>query len=173
MAEENVKIAVLEQKLTDFAAIVQKLDNAIEKISEVNANLMRMLAVHEEKIKQCNNTDDLIVGMINSIKESNTNEHNQVKIMINDIVSARIVPLEEEIKNLPKQISDDIIIPLEKKVEDATRIKWITIGCGAALIVVTGALSTIISSWIDPKLQHPYQQNTQYPVPQLSTPASK
>ena len=174
MAEESVKIAVLEQKLTDFAGIVQKLDNAIEKISEVNANLMRMLAVHEEKIKQCNDTDDLIVRMIDSIKEANTNEHTQVKKMINDIITIRIIPLEEDIKKLPKQILDDLIEPLDKKVEDATRIKWVTIGCGAALVVITGVLSTILSNWVGPKItEHTPQHTIQYPIPQLSTPAQR
>ena len=46
MAQE-VKVAILEEKLQNFEAVVSKLDSAIEKIAEVNNNVSRMLAVHE------------------------------------------------------------------------------------------------------------------------------
>ena len=49
MAEE-VKVALLEQKLEDLKDIIVKLDDAIEKMSEVNSNVGRMLAVHEQRI---------------------------------------------------------------------------------------------------------------------------
>ena len=42
----EVKLALLEQKVTDFSVVVEKLDAAIEKISEVNNNVSRMLAVN-------------------------------------------------------------------------------------------------------------------------------
>lgn len=169
MAEENVKIAVLEQKLNYFDGIVQKLDNAIEKISEVNANLIRMLAVHEEKIKQCNDTDDLIVRMVDSMKQSNIDEHNQVKKIIDDIVQVKISALENKVSKLPSEVNTTYIVPLEKKVEDASRIKWITIGCGAVLVVIAGPLSTFLTNWFVPKIEH----QTPYPIPQVSTPIQK
>ena len=46
MAEE-VKVALLEQKLEDLKDIIVKIDDAIEKLSEVNSNVTKMLAVHE------------------------------------------------------------------------------------------------------------------------------
>ena len=44
---EQVKVAVLEERLQNFESVVSKLDAAIEKIAEVNNNVSRMLAVHE------------------------------------------------------------------------------------------------------------------------------
>ena len=49
MAEE-IKVAILEQKLEDLKDIIIKIDDAIEKMSEVNSNVSRMLAVHEQRI---------------------------------------------------------------------------------------------------------------------------
>ena len=49
---EQIKLAVLEEKLQNFETLVSRLDSAIEKIAEVNNNVSRMLAVHEEKISQ-------------------------------------------------------------------------------------------------------------------------
>ena len=47
--ENEVKVAVLNQKLEDLKPIIIKLDTAIEKLSEVNTTVSRMLAVHEER----------------------------------------------------------------------------------------------------------------------------
>ena len=46
MAEE-IKVALLEQKIEDVKDIIIKIDNAIEKLSEVNSNVSKILAVHE------------------------------------------------------------------------------------------------------------------------------
>ena len=42
---DQVKVAVLEERLENFEMFVSKLDAAIEKIAEVNNNVSRMLAV--------------------------------------------------------------------------------------------------------------------------------
>ena len=47
---DDVKVAVLEERLENFETLVSRLDSAIEKIAEVNNNVSRMLAVHEERI---------------------------------------------------------------------------------------------------------------------------
>jgi len=79
MSEEIVKVAVLEQKFADFASIVNKLDDAIQKMSEVNTNVIKMLAVHDERIEYGQRTDDLILKMIDDFKEENKKEHQKTK----------------------------------------------------------------------------------------------
>ena len=68
MAEE-VKIAVLEQKLEDVKDIIVKIDNAIEKLSEVNSNVSKMLAVHEEKITKQEETDNILFAKIDKLRD--------------------------------------------------------------------------------------------------------
>ena len=50
--EDQVRIALLDQKLEDLKPIIIKIDAAIEKLSEVNTTVSRMLAVHEERISK-------------------------------------------------------------------------------------------------------------------------
>ena len=50
--DDEVKVAILEQKQEVLEQFVGKLDSAIEKIAEVNTNVSKMLAVHEEKISK-------------------------------------------------------------------------------------------------------------------------
>lgn len=132
MSEEAVKIAVLEQKLSDFSNVVHKLDDTIEKLSEVNSNVIKMLAVHEEKIEQCNRSDDLIIKMIDGVKTDNDKDHKKVMERIEDI---------------------------EEKVQEINKIKWMTVGCGVLLVVLTGALSSLASGWWTPSEM---QQHHQY-----------
>ena len=40
---EQVKVAVLEERLENFETLVSRLDSAIEKLAEVNNNVSRML----------------------------------------------------------------------------------------------------------------------------------
>ena len=58
---EQIKLAVLEEKLQNFETLVSRLDSAIEKIAEVNNNVSRMLAVHEERITKQEKIDAVFV----------------------------------------------------------------------------------------------------------------
>jgi hypothetical protein len=123
MSDEIVKVAVLEQKFADFIGIVNKLDDAIQKLSEVNTNVIKMLAVHDEKIDQCNKTDNLFLKMIDDIREENAEDHDK---------------------------SNKRILALEKEIGDVSKIKWMTIGCGVVLAVLATSFSTLASGWWTP-----------------------
>jgi hypothetical protein len=53
----ETRIALVEQRVTDFGDILSRLDNTIEKLSEVNTNVIKMLAVHEQKVAQVERAD--------------------------------------------------------------------------------------------------------------------
>ncbi len=46
----NTEIELLKKEVTDMKQIYQRLDTAIEKITDFSNAINRMLAVHEEKI---------------------------------------------------------------------------------------------------------------------------
>ena len=48
---ENVKLAVLEEKIFNMVEVISKLDDTIEKLSDLSVNVSKMLAVHEEKLE--------------------------------------------------------------------------------------------------------------------------
>ena len=82
MSEENVKVAVLQQKLEDLKHIVIKLDDAIEKLSEVNVNVGKMLAVHEQRIITQEESDSEILIKVDKLNEkvNKNNEDNITKL---------------------------------------------------------------------------------------------
>ena len=86
---EQIKVAVLEEKLQNFESLVTKLDSAIEKIAEVNNNVSRMLAVHEERITKQEELDSVLFDKIDKLRDKMDRDH--------DLVTSRISLLERKL----------------------------------------------------------------------------
>ena len=59
MAELETKVTIIEKELRDQRKIHDRLDVAIEKLTDVSNSIHRMLAVHEEKIAR---QEEAIIG---------------------------------------------------------------------------------------------------------------
>ncbi len=119
----DTKIAVLEERLSAYEAMMHRIDEAIQLMGKTSQNISKMLAVHEERIEQCNREDDFIIKVIEESKIENKDRY--------DTLTERIESIEEDVKEIVK-------------------IKWMTIGCGALLTVLVAAFSTLISGWWSP-----------------------
>ncbi len=127
----DTKIAVLEERLSVYEQMVGRIDIAIQKISETNQGISKMLTIHNERIEQSIRTDDIIVKMIEDIKISSKIQHEAIS---------------EEI--------GERIEKLEKKVEHISQIKWMTVGCGVILAILTTAVSSLASGlWVPSGMQ--------------------
>ena len=76
--EEEVKVAVLEARLENFETLVSRLDSAIEKIAEVNNNVSRMLAVHEQRISKQEEIDEILFDKIDKLRDKMDSDHDHV-----------------------------------------------------------------------------------------------
>ena len=76
--EEEVKVAVLETRLENFETLVSRLDSAIEKIAEVNNNVSRMLAVHEQRISKQEEIDEVLFDKIDKLRDKMDSDHDSV-----------------------------------------------------------------------------------------------
>jgi len=86
---EQIKLAVLEEKLQNFETLVSRLDSAIEKIAEVNNNVSRMLAVHEERITKQEQIDAVLFDKIDKLRDKMDGDH--------DIIAKRLSLLERKL----------------------------------------------------------------------------
>jgi hypothetical protein len=109
-------ISVLEAKFQIYEDLskemLDKLERAVDRISEGNQQVALILAKHEEKIEQGIRADELIVKMIEEMREANTREHGAVIARIEKI---------------------------ENKVTDLTKFRWITAGIVSAAILIIGS----------------------------------
>ena len=101
MFSQESKLAVLESKLGIYEDLsremLSKLESAVDKISEGNSRIATILAKHDERIEQSIKTDELLVRMIDDLKQENKEDHKAVV---------------------------DRIDKLEKVVEDLKKFRW-------------------------------------------------
>lgn len=118
MADE-VKLAVLEQKFTEFANIVNRLDDAIDKLSEVSSNVVKMLAVHEERIEQAVKTNDVLFKLVEERKKENEKHYERASERIDE---------------------------LEIKIEEVRKVKWMIIGMGVLVATASSLLGNFVAN---------------------------
>ena len=98
MFSQGSKIAVLESKLDIYEDLsremLSKLESAVDKISEGNARIATILAKHDERIEQSIKTDDLIIKMIDEVKQASDADHK--------VIHERIDRIQVELKSLSK-----------------------------------------------------------------------
>ncbi len=123
----ETKIALLEERINVYEQMMERIDTAIQKIGETSQNISQMLAIHNEKIEQCNRTDNIIIKMIEDIKESSKSQHEAIS------------------KELGERIEK-----VEEKVEEISQFKWKAVGAIAIVAFLIGATPTI-SSFLTPK----------------------
>lgn len=134
----DTKIAVLEERLSAYEVMMRKIDEAIQIMGKTSQNISKMLAVHEEKIDQCNKSDILMTNMLQQLKEES----------------------EKHCKSVSERIDK-----LEEDVQEISKIKWMTVGCGVLLTVLVAAFSSLASGWWTPsemqmqRSGHVHQQN--------------
>jgi chromosome segregation ATPase len=102
----DTKIAVLEERLSSYELMLKKIDEAIQIMGKTSQNISKMLAVHEEKIEQCNKADDYIGRLIEELKLENKDQH--------EAVTERI----EKVEN---------------KLEELVKFRWIVVGVFAVV----------------------------------------
>lgn len=90
----DTKIAVLEERLSSYELMMNKIDEAIQLMGKTSQNISKMLAVHEERIEQCHKADDYVARLVEEMRLENKDQH--------DAVSHRIEKIETRIEEFVK-----------------------------------------------------------------------
>ena len=111
-SSNEIKIAVLEERLTSYEIMIKKIDEAIQIMGKTSQTISKMLAVHEEKLDNTNKNDELIIDRIKTMESKNTEEHHRVI---------------ERFEFIDSKINDRIEI-IDKKVDEVTKFRWLIMG---------------------------------------------
>jgi hypothetical protein len=128
VSQKLAKLDVLESKFgmyeTFSKEMFDKLENAVNKISESNQRIATILVKHDERIDQATRSDELIIKMIDEVKGSNTKEHMSV------------------INRIDK---------MEKSIDDLSKFRW-QVGAVAGLaVLLIGLLVPLIDNMFTPQ----------------------
>ena len=103
---DDSRVSVIESRLETHERYFTKLDESIEKLSDVSLSIKEMLIKHEGKLEERALEEDALYDKIEELKQDSHKEHNELTERINSI---------------------------EKKVEDLT--KWRYLVAGGLVIV--------------------------------------
>lgn len=121
--KDLAKLDVLESKLNIYESLsremLDKLENAVDKISESNQRIANILTKHDERIDQSIKTDELIIKMIEDVKYQNSQEHKSV------------------IKRLET---------VEASVTELSKFKWQAVALVGASVLIVGLVVPFIDN---------------------------
>jgi DNA repair ATPase RecN len=126
MDNDNLDIRVelegIKKDLENVSGINNRLDTAIEKLTDVSSSIKSMLAVHEEKIERQEKTDEIIFEKIKDRAEEIDSVYRELQREIGQVERRLLI----EIKALRNDIGSRVSM-LEKA-------RWILLG--AAIVVI-------------------------------------
>jgi chromosome segregation ATPase len=122
LGTSQVRLAVLEEKLTVYEELskemLSKLEAAVDKISEANQNVAKILVRHEERLDQSIQADTAIVKLLEEFKKSH----------------------ERSVKE-----TDQRITALDNRIDDLAKFKWIIAGALLIVGVLVGQVNLLES----------------------------
>ena len=82
---QGIPLEVIDQKIEDLKPLIHKMEKAIEKLSELNTSVSRMLAVHEERLTKQEEIDVVLFSKIDQLRDKMDVDHNSVLSRIRTI----------------------------------------------------------------------------------------
>ena len=127
MTELETKVKLLEKEIHDRKGVFQRLDIAIEKLTDVSNCINRMLAVHEEKIARQEEAIFDAEGLIETRRIELTTKiddlHSRITTNTKEIMTAATQQHKEHTDDIQKLRND-----LTTRVGVLEKWRWLIIG---------------------------------------------
>ena len=139
----ETQLAVIEQELDQSGAVVTRLERAIEKITDVTADIGKILAVHDQRLergeKATADVFDLLERRRQEMNEDIKELHSRITTTTREL-SAEIAATQrcivEGIDDLKRELKDDQKYhnqkqtDLEKRIEVLEKWRYMLVGAG-------------------------------------------
>ena len=127
MTELETKVKLLEKEIHDRKGVFQRLDIAIEKLTDVSNSINRMLAVHEEKIARQEDAiidaEELIETRRIELTVKIDELHSRITTNTKEIMTAATAQHKEHTDDIQKLRND-----LTARVGVLEKWRWLIIG---------------------------------------------
>jgi ABC-type transporter Mla subunit MlaD len=139
----ETQLAVIEQSLDQTDAVIKRIDHAIEKITDVTADISKILAVHDQRLvrgeKATSDIFDILeqrrLEMNEDIKEIHsriTTTTRELSTEIGNLQSCFLTGLEELKRELKEdqKYHNEKQKTLEQRIADLERWRYMLVGAG-------------------------------------------
>jgi len=139
----ETQLAVIEQELDQTQSVIKRIDHAIEKITDVTADISKILAVHDQRLgrgeKATSDIFDILeqrrLEMNEDIKEIHsriTTTTRELSTEIGNLQSCFLTGLEELKRELKEdqKYHNEKQKTLEQRIADLERWRYMLVGAG-------------------------------------------
>ena len=125
-------VQVLKTEVEQVASVNTKLDNAIDKLTDISGSIKSMLAVHEEKLSKQEEIDKAIFNLIENRRVEFDTNYKELHARINKIHNQLTDEIEMSEKRLMCEIKT-LASNLDGRIGVFEKYRWIIIGAAIVL----------------------------------------
>lgn len=126
------QLQVLKNEVEQVASVNTKLDNAIDKLTDISGGIKSMLAVHEEKLSKQEEIDKAIFNLLENRRVESDSKFEDIHSRLNKSVEN----LREEVELSEKRLMCEIkslASNLDGRIGVFEKYRWIIIGIAITL----------------------------------------
>jgi tetrahydromethanopterin S-methyltransferase subunit G len=103
MSEENnsiVQLVSLQKDMDHNKILLSRMDATLEKLTEVSANVSRLLAMHEQRLETQEKTNSLLTSQLEKLKD----QHHSRLQKVEEKINITIQDLSKKIDTISKKV---------------------------------------------------------------------
>jgi chromosome segregation ATPase len=134
----EMKVGLLQRDVQQSEKLCEKLSESISKLQEVNANILRMITIHEHRHEQHERAETEVKDDIKELHSRITTVNREIHERIDEVerhISERIDALRSDLIQHKKEEGGNVVGDTLKEID---KYKWMILGAAIAIGWIIG-----------------------------------
>ena len=134
----EMKVGLLQKDVQQSEKLCEKLSESISKLQEVNANILRMITIHEHRHEQHERAETELKDDIKELHSRITTVNREIHERIDEVerhISERIDALRSDLIQHKKEEGGNMVGDTLKEID---KYKWMILGAAIAIGWIIG-----------------------------------
>ena len=134
----EMKVGLLQRDVQQTEKLCEKLSESISKLQEVNANILRMITIHEHRHEQHEKAEIELKDDIKELHSRITTVNREIHERIDEVerhISERIDALRSDLIQHKKEENGNMVGDTLKEID---KYKWMILGAAIAIGWIIG-----------------------------------
>jgi chromosome segregation ATPase len=134
----EMKVGLLQKDVQQSEKLCEKLSESISKLQEVNANILRMITIHEHRHEQHERAETELKDDIKELHSRITTVNREIHERIDEVerhISERIDALRSDLIQHKKEEGGNVVGDTLKEID---KYKWMILGAAIAIGWIIG-----------------------------------
>jgi len=134
----EMKVGLLQRDVQQSEKLCEKLSESISKLQEVNANILRMITIHEHRHEQHERAETEVKDDIKELHSRITTVNREIHERIDEVerhISERIDALRSDLIQHKKEENGNMVGDTLKEID---KYKWMILGAAIAIGWIIG-----------------------------------